>query len=99
MGRNNTMSTAAIAGDDVRETLQRHKSTIGANLRRLRLTRDMSQSDVARAIGVESPTISRIESGKAIPSGHTMAKLEVLFVIPPGSLYRPAQFTEDYSAA
>ncbi len=37
--------------------------TIGANLKRLRLSKNMSQADLAKAVSVTQPMIAQIERG------------------------------------
>lgn len=44
------------------------KKKIGANLKRLRLSRGLKQSELAEMVGVEDKTISRIEVGGNYPS-------------------------------
>lgn len=43
-------------------------SAFGANLRRLRIERNMSQKDIADAAGVQQAMISNIETGDRLPS-------------------------------
>lgn len=44
------------------------KKKIGINLKRLRLSRGLKQSELAELVGVEDKTISRIEVGGNYPS-------------------------------
>lgn len=44
------------------------KSTIGAELRRLRESRRMTQAAAARAVGCDRTTVARHEGGSQVPS-------------------------------
>jgi transcriptional regulator with XRE-family HTH domain len=52
---------------------------IGANIRRERLARDLTQREVAQAIGVESIFISRWERGEHSPNEERLHLLADLF--------------------
>lgn len=48
---------------------------LGRNLKRIRTEKNMSQGDVARALGVDRGYISNIENGKRNPTLATITKL------------------------
>ena len=48
---------------------------LGANLKRIRIKKDISQGDIARALGVDRGFISNIENGKTNPTLATITKL------------------------
>lgn len=74
-----------------REVQQR----LAANLRRLRIARHLSLSELARATGISKATLSGIENGRANPTVDTLASLadamrisliELLEELPPGEM-------------
>jgi len=48
---------------------------LGENLRKLRLEKKMSQSDLATALGVDGAYISNIENGRMNPTLSTLEKI------------------------
>ena len=48
---------------------------LGKNLKRIRTEKNISQGDIARALGVSRGFISNIENGKTNPTLTTIAKL------------------------
>jgi len=48
---------------------------LGRNLKRIRSDKNMSQGDIARALGVDRGYISNIENGKRNPTLATIQKL------------------------
>ena len=48
---------------------------LGENIRRIRLTKDMTQGDLCRKLEVDRAYMSNIESGKKNPTLSTIAKL------------------------
>jgi transcriptional regulator with XRE-family HTH domain len=68
---------------------------LAANLRRLRVARHLSLSELARATGMSKATLSGIENGRANPTVDTLASLsdamrisliELLEELPPGEM-------------
>ena len=58
--------------------------SLGLGIRLLRITRGLSQEDLARRIGLAVSSISRIERDQHLPTPVEMAKLQVaLGVVPP----------------
>lgn len=47
----------------------------GANLKKIRLEKKMSQGDICRALGVDRAYISNLESGKRNPTLATIERL------------------------
>ena len=64
------------------------------NLRRLRLTRFLSQAELARQAGLHTLTISRLESARVKPSTRTVRALAAYFEVPPGELATPEEVAE-----
>ena len=64
------------------------------NLRRLRLTRFLSQAELARQAGLHTLTISRLESGRVKPSTRTVRALAASLEVAPGELATPAEVAE-----
>ena len=48
---------------------------LGQNLKRIRLSKDISQGDIARALNVARSFVSDIENGKRNPTLATIAKI------------------------
>lgn len=60
--------------------------TLGANIKRLRKERGMTQEELAKAAFTTRYNISRYESGKMTPSSETINYLEKALGVPTGSL-------------
>lgn len=58
-----------------------NKENLGAKIKTLRENRGMSQSEVARHLGIHRPTVSEIERGNRSLSAEEVLKLAVLFNI------------------
>ncbi len=63
---------------------------VGANLRRLRLAKGMTQADVAECIAISIEAFSRIERGLSLPSYPTLLRLGALYAVSPGALLSAA---------
>ena len=59
---------------------------LAANLRRLRIARHLSLSELARATGMSKATLSGIENGRANPTVETLASLADALRVPIGEL-------------
>jgi transcriptional regulator with XRE-family HTH domain len=59
---------------------------LAANLRRLRIARHLSLSELARATGMGKATLSGIENGRANPTVETLAALADALRVPVGEL-------------
>ena len=55
------------------ETKLRHE--IGSKIRKIRIEKDMSQTELAKACKFEKASMSRIESGQANPTISTLFKI------------------------
>jgi transcriptional regulator with XRE-family HTH domain len=55
---------------------------LAANLRRLRIARDLSLSELARATGMSKATLSGIENGRSNPTVETLASLGAALRVP-----------------
>ena len=63
-------------------------SQLGKNLKRIRLTKGITQGDIVRKLGVGRGFISNIENGKANPTLATNAKLAKALGVPIGELIK-----------
>ncbi len=72
------MPSKAFSADDLfRISRVRHSCSVG-EVRRVRETAMLSQSDLARAIGVTVSQVSRIENGLQSPRSDTALKLDAV---------------------
>lgn len=62
------------------------RKRLGANVRRLRLAKELSQEDYAFEAGVHRTYVSDIERGARNPTATVIEKLAKPFGIPPGRL-------------
>lgn len=61
---------------------------LGRNLKRIRTEKNMSQGDIARALGVDRGYISNIENGKRNPTLATITKLAEALKVSVGELLK-----------
>jgi len=61
--------------DDILINMGKISILFGKNMRRIRLSRDMSQGDVSRAIGMDRGYISGLENGKRNPTLKNVEKI------------------------
>lgn len=52
-----------------------YKSEVGVRIRKVRYARNMTQTELAKAVGRSQPSINQIESGKVFPEGETLYRL------------------------
>jgi transcriptional regulator with XRE-family HTH domain len=64
----------------------RPQDVLAANLRRLRIARRLSLSELARATGMSKATLSSVESGRSNPTVETLAALATALRISLGEL-------------
>jgi transcriptional regulator with XRE-family HTH domain len=64
----------------------RPQDVLAANLRRLRIARRLSLSELARATGISKATLSSVESGRSNPTIETLAALAGALRVPLGEL-------------
>lgn len=65
---------------------------IGLKISRLRLSRHMTQEQLAEKIGVDRITMLRLENGKRVPDAATIIALSEVLSIPPGEFF-PSRLT------
>jgi transcriptional regulator with XRE-family HTH domain len=68
--------------------------TVADRLRRLRAERFLSQMELAKASGVGSTTIARIELGMVVPRAGTVRKLAQALEVKPAELMDPSQLLD-----
>ena len=61
---------------------------LGRNLKRIRTDKNMSQGDIARALGVDHGYMSNIENGKRNPTLATITKLAEALKVSVGELLK-----------
>lgn len=61
---------------------------LGANLKRIRIKKDISQGDIARELDVSRGYISTIENGKTNPTLSTIARLASALGVTNGELLK-----------
>jgi transcriptional regulator with XRE-family HTH domain len=64
----------------------RPQEVLAANLRRLRIARRLSLSELARATGMSKATLSSVESGRSNPTVETLAALAAALRVSLGEL-------------
>lgn len=65
--------------------------TIGGRIKRERLAREMTQRDLAEAVGVGVPHISKVEAGRENPSDELLEKLAETFDLDVDELFLVAR--------
>jgi transcriptional regulator with XRE-family HTH domain len=70
------------------------RETLAANLRRLRIARHLSLSELARATSMSKGTLSGIENGRANPTVETLALLAGAMRVPIAELLEEPPFDE-----
>ena len=55
---------------------------LGARIRRSREEKRMSQGDIAKATGIDTACLSRLENGKHNPTATTLAKIAEALDVP-----------------
>lgn len=63
------------------------RSTVGANIARLRAQAGLSQLDLANAIGMDPMGVSRWERGKVMPRPETVDRIAYVLGVEVGALY------------
>ena len=71
---------------------------LGKRLRELRIKSDMSQDDVARALGVTAQAVSKWENGRSDPEISNLIPISDLFHIPVDELLEKAKHHRDWEA-
>jgi transcriptional regulator with XRE-family HTH domain len=69
---------------------KRTATSIARTLHKVRKHRELSQKDVAKALGITQSTLSKMEHGKLIPSAVQWYDFCQLTKIPMDSLFSPA---------
>lgn len=62
------------------------RNVIGAKIKALRKTCQMSQADLAFAIGCDAPLIGRYERGATLPNIEQLIRIATVFNVAPGEL-------------
>jgi transcriptional regulator with XRE-family HTH domain len=74
--------------------LEQVMSYVGANVRRLREERGLTQDQLAEAVGVDIRTVQRIEAGMANVLLGTLVDLGDVLGVKPGALLKEAEMPE-----
>jgi putative transcriptional regulator len=75
------------------------RSTIGANVRRLREEHGQSQEDLAEAIGVSRVHLNRLENGKITPGADLLFSLADALEVPADALRQVTDVGREKSLA
>ncbi|MCM1338263.1 MAG: helix-turn-helix domain-containing protein [Muribaculaceae bacterium] len=67
--------------------VQEFRCCFGGNLRRLRKSKGLTQSELAEKIGIETHNLNRIENGKSFPQAKTIVNIISYFDILPYELF------------
>lgn len=73
------------------------KQNIGINLKNLRISKNMSQAELADHLKVSKTTISSYETGERTPSVDMLITISRYFSIEPGVLFSPHLQKDDKS--
>lgn len=65
--------------------------SLAKNIKRLRKSRDLTQGDVAKALGVKQGAVSKWEKGKSSPPVAKLPGLALLFVVRLDELFRDVE--------
>jgi transcriptional regulator with XRE-family HTH domain len=68
------------------------RNNVGRRLRQIRRQKDITQEQLAEAVGVSAESISNIERGKNAPSFETLEKLAAVLEVEVGEFF---QFPKD----
>ncbi len=60
---------------------------LGSNIKKYRKLRNMTQENLAEAVGIEIKTLSLIETGRGFVSAKTLASLSKVLVVAPAKLF------------
>lgn len=63
------------------------KQTVGANIQKYRKLNKYTQEQLAEIVGVETISLSRIETGKNYPTSENLAKISEVLHIEPYKFY------------
>ena len=63
------------------------KKLLGNRIRELRKARKLTQEQLAELVGIGTPNISYIETGRFAPSADTLEKLADVLQVPPYEFY------------
>jgi transcriptional regulator with XRE-family HTH domain len=72
---------------------------LAENLRRLRASRYLSQSELAAKAGISKPTVLRLERGDCLPHPRTIRALAAALGVEPAELATPEELERPKSAA
>ena len=64
------------------------KTILSGNIRRLRLTKDFSQQELAEKTNISVPFLSALERGEKFPSAESLGKLSEALDVPLSELFR-----------
>jgi len=85
---------AGVPCPPVNPRVQATLSHIGANVRRLRQDRGLTQESLAQAVGVELRTVQRIEGGKTNLGVAVLVELAHVLGVKPAALLKEAEVPE-----
>jgi len=74
--------------------LRASRQTFSVNIRRFRLARNLTQVQLAKALGVDQSRIAELERGKGNPTMDTLDQVADALEISPAALLVPVEFEE-----
>ena len=60
---------------------------LGTNIKKIRLSRNMTQSALAEALNIDVKSLSLVETGKGFVSAKTLDKITTILNVPPSDLF------------
>lgn len=72
---------------------QEIKKLLGANIRRIRWSKNLTQEIFSEKIGIEPSSLSNIENGKSLPSTLTIINIQQQFNVQPNEIF---ELDDDY---
>ena len=66
---------------------QEIKKLLGANIRRIRWSKNLTQDVFSEKIGIEPSSLSNIENGKSLPSTLTIINIQQQFDVQPNEIF------------
>jgi len=67
---------------------------LGQNIKKYRKLRNLTQEQLAEAIGIEIRTLSLIETGRSFISSKTLGNISKILNVTPASLFEAATFDD-----
>lgn len=63
------------------------KRLLGANIKQIRKSKNLTQDNFSEQIGIEPSSLSNIENGKSFPSAHTLFRIQEKFSVSANDIF------------